>query len=177
MKKIFTAIFGVCIATVSFAQNNYGNMHIFNDETYRKLYMEFTAFTENPSSCSNGMQAMDVVKLPPGAKTMYTTFAASMSTANPPHPYPIDMWSGGPGDQIPPAISNTHGWGYIKFQLKEAPNVPGTMTPTLGGSVGFYPGCSGVPASISGTATQNGINYSFKAEAFTAGGDLWVHVW
>lgn len=177
MKKIFTAIFGLCIAATSFAQNNYGNLHIFNDNTYHKLDLNYTIFTENPSTCNYGMQAMDLVSLPPGVITTYTTFAASTSTANPPHPYPIDMWSGGPGNQIPPAISNTHGWGYIKFQLKEAPNVPGTMIPTLGGSVGFYPGCGGVPTSLSGTSTQNGIGYAFGAEAFTLAGDLWVHVW
>jgi len=63
----------------------------------------------------------------------------------------------------------------MKFQLKDSAN-PGAITLTLGGSVGFHPACGGIPANISGSDTLGTSTYTFSANAFTFGGDLWITV-
>lgn len=172
MKKIFTIILGLALGSSAFAQNGSGNFHIYNDVINHKLDLYYTIFTLVPSTCSADVQALDLVHLPPDGLANYTTYANSTSAAG--HPYPIDHWS---PDVLsyPPIIANAQRWSYIKFFLSDPLN-PGQITPTLGGSVGFYNSCTGVPASISGTGSLNGVNYSFNADAFTFGGDLWINV-
>lgn len=172
MKKILTLITGLAMGSAAFAQNGSGNLHIYNDIMNHNLDLYFTIFTIVPTSCSASVQALDLVYLPPGELATYTTFAASTSAAG--HPYPIDTWS--PNVlAYPPIIANAQRWNYIKFSLSDPTN-PGQITPTLGGSVGFYQSCTGIPDSIGGTGSLNGINYNFHADAFTFGGDLWINV-
>ncbi|WP_155845834.1 hypothetical protein [Chryseobacterium gregarium] len=172
MKKILTIILGLSLGTSVFAQNGSGNLHIYNDITNHKLDLYFTIFTIVPSTCSGGAQALDLVYLPPNELASYSTFNNSTSAAG--HPYPIDTWSPNMIG-LPPIVSNAQRWTYIKFELEDPTN-PGQIVPTLGGSVGFYQSCSGIPANIGGSGSLNGINYNFHADAFTLGGDLWINV-
>ncbi|SFN02181.1 hypothetical protein SAMN05421594_0421 [Chryseobacterium oleae] len=181
MKKIFTILLGLSIGSAAFAQNGSGTLHVFNDDSYHSLNLHYTLFTVNLSQCGDGYQALGPsIPLPPGVITDYTTFLKSSSFASSPHPYPIDSyWHNStvvPATSISPAVADAQRWSYMKFELRD-PNNPGLMNPTLGGSVGFYPTCTGIPNYISGTSTLNGINYAFKAEAVTFGGDLWINVW
>lgn len=182
MKKIFTLLLGLSIGSAAFAQDGSGSLHVFNDDSYHSLNLHYTLFTINPTICGDGYQALGPsIPLPPGVKTTYVTFLKSSSFASSPHPYPIDSyWYNNtvvPATSISDAVASKQRWAYMKFELKD-PNNPGMMSPTLGGSVGFYQNCSsGIPNFISGTSTLNGVNYAFKAEAVTFGGDLWINVW
>jgi hypothetical protein len=65
----------------------------------------------------------------------------------------------------------------MKFQLKEPAN-PGQSIPGLGGSVGFYQSCTGIPDLLTGSGTTTGgTTYNFVAKAYTMGGDLWIDVY
>lgn len=173
MKKIFTIILALSIGPVALAQNGGGNLHIFNNNT-QNLNLIYTIFTTT-LNCSSSMQSDDASTiLPPGTIATYTTFAASTSTSTPPHPYPIDFWSGTPSAMIPPFIASASRYHYLKFQLRD-PNNPAPMVPTLGGSVGYMQNCNSViPSTLDVTSTANGINYTLNAQATTFGGDLWI---
>lgn len=174
MKKIFTLILGLSTGASAFAQNGSGNLHIFNDNTNHSLNLSYTIFTTTVN-CASGMQALSPsTVLPPGGFTTYTTFAASTSTSNPPHPYPIDLWSGGAANQIPPVVATVSRWHYIKFSLSD-PNNPSPMIPTLGGSIGFFQNCNpSMPTILDVNSSANGVNYTLHAEAVTFGGDMWI---
>lgn len=173
MKKIYTIILALGIGSAAFAQNGGGNLHIFNNNT-QNLNLNYTIFTTT-LNCGSGMQGDHASTiLPPGTIATYTTFAASTSTSTPPHPYPINSWSGTPAAMIPPFIASASRYHYLKFQLTD-PGNPAPMIPTLGGSVGFMQNCnSAIPAVLDVASTANGINYTLHAEATTFGGDLWI---
>lgn len=182
MKKILFIIMGLSLGSSALAQNNPAggeNIIIFNDNSYHDLDLRFTLFTTNPNTCTPNYQALGPnIPLPPGVTTAYKTYTSSDTASG--HPYPIDTWWNNSTvllpSQIPTNIANDQRWSYMKFELKD-PNNPGLMNPTLGGSVGFTPNCTGIPDYISGTSTLNGVNYAFKAQAFTFGGELWINVW
>jgi hypothetical protein len=179
MKKIFTFLAAIG-SMYSFAQNGGGNLHVFNDNTNHSLDLYFTLFTIVPSTCSTSIQGIPSgLPLPAGGVADYTTYAAAASTATPPATYPFDTWYTGTAyvtaSGIPPFVQAQSRWQYMKFELKD-PGNPGTITPTLGGSVGFYPACGGTPANISGSGTLGATTYNFSANAFTFGGDLWITV-
>lgn len=175
MKKNFTFLAAIG-SMYSFAQNGGGNLHVFNDNTNHSLDLYFTLFTIVPSTCSTSIQGISSgLPLATGGVADYSTYASAAS----PNIYPFDTWYTGtsyiPASAIPPFVQSQSRWHYMKFQLKDPAN-PGTITPTLGGSVGFYPACGGIPATISGTGTLGAASYSFSADAFTFGGDLWITV-
>lgn len=185
MKKILTIIVGLNLWSSALAQNNPVTggecVIIFNDNSYHDLDLHFTLFTTNPTTCTPNYQALGPsLPLPPGVTAVYKTYMISTTASG--HPYPIDSWWNNSTvtlpSQIPQNIANDQRWSYMKFELRD-PNNPGLMNPTLGGSVGFYQNCtgSGIPDYISGTSTLNGINYAFKAKAFTFGEQLWINVW
>lgn len=179
MKKIFTLLLAM-FAFYGFSQNGSGNLHVFNDNTNHSLDLYFTLFTIVPSTCSSSIQGEPYAPpLVAGGIADYTTFAQPHHLATPTPVYPFDLWwTGGTSpvlaSSIPAFVQAASRWHYMKFELKDPTN-PGTI-PSLGGSVGFYPACGGIPASINGSGTLNGTNYSFSANAFTFGGDLWIHV-
>jgi hypothetical protein len=179
MKKNFTFLAAIG-SMYFFAQNSSGNLHVFNDNTNHSLDLNFTLFTIVPSTCSTGIQGIPSgMPLTAGGVADYTTFAAAASTATSLNPYPFNTWyTGGsyvPASGIPPFVQAQSRWHYMKFELKDPTN-PGTITPTLGGSVGFYPACGGIPATIAGSGTLGASTYNFSANAFTFGRDLWITV-
>ncbi|MBT2622374.1 hypothetical protein [Chryseobacterium sp. ISL-6] len=179
MKKI-SIILGLSSGLAIFAQNNpidgTENIHIFNDKANHTLELHYTLFTVNPTTCGGGFQAQGPsIILPPGGLTDYKTFESSTTAAA--HPYPIDNWFNGniiPAASITPAMAYNERWAYMKFQLRDPQN-PGNI-PLLSGSVGYYQNCTGAQPHISDSGTLNGVTYSFFAEAFTVGTDLWINV-
>jgi hypothetical protein len=182
MKKILTIILGLSLGSAAFAQidpaTGEGVIHIINHDTNHSLNLNFTLFTTNPNTCNPNYQALGpVIPLGPGEIAKYAKYTDSDTASG--HPYPIDEWYDGnylTPYQIPQNIADDQRWTYMKFQLKEPAN-PTQSIPGMGGSVGFYQPCSGIPDIATGNGTTvGGTNYSFVAKAYTMGGNLWIEV-
>jgi hypothetical protein len=183
MKKILTIIFGLSLGASTFAQINpttgEGIIHIWNHNDYHDLNLHFTLFTLNPTTCSPDFQALGPsIPLPPGVLTKYAKYTDSDTSSG--HPFPIDAWYNGSyllPNQIPQSIADDQRWTYMKFELRE-PSNPGQFIPGMGGSIGFYQTCTGIPDYLAGNGTTfGGTPYDFTAKAYIIGGDLWIDVY
>lgn len=183
MKKILTLIFGLSLGAATFAQidpiTGEGIIHIVNHDSNHHLNLHFTLFTMNPNTCSPSFQALGPsIPLGPGEMTKYAKYTDSDTASG--HPYPIDGWYNGSylsPYQIPQSIADDQRWTYMKFELRELSN-PGQFIPGMGGSVGFYQPCTGIPDVLFGNGTTfGGTPYDFVAKAYTMGGNLWIDVY
>lgn len=183
MKKIVTLILGLSLFSSAFGQidpiTGEGIIHIINHDSNHHLNLNFTLFTMNPNTCSPSYQALGpVIPLGPGEMAKYAKYTDSDTPSG--HPYPIDEWYDGnylTPYQILQNIADDQRWTYMKFQLKELGN-PGQSIPGMGGSVGFYQSCTGIPDVLIGNGTSSGgVSYNFVAKAYTMGGNLWIEVY